>query len=366
MTARRLLALFAVVLGLGAGISLWSTRTTGVPGGAPVEGVLAPFRPELAGPWETVARIPARSLGRGSIIDLDERGDTLYVLHVDHWVRIVGGNVSDVFGTNIRGAPNWLAAGAAIRAVPGGVLILDRVRQVVSRWSAEGMRGIEHDFRPQGGSKASIIIDGLAADTTGTVLVALRLTPLEGAGRWMVLRGRLDDTRFDTVYRSADTAQLGDVHDIPRMSPMGRGDFLLMPALGWKMMTVDTAGRTGGLRVRADGPRFAVPDSIRTGYARVVDRFPPAQRTAYALPAAFPAIRGVTTDGRGHVIVLVATGAETTQVEVLGLGGESIGRPWKEPESRATFVANGSVFRVDDDEGFTRIDRQRIRVPGER
>lgn len=362
MNARRLLTLLGVTLLAGSAFAWWP-RAAGSGIGAPAQGVLAPFLPGLLGAWEEVARIPAQRLGAGAILDLDERGDTLYVLQRDRWMRIAAGEVSEPYGSAVKGSPQWLASGTAIRAVPGGAVIIDRGRGVISQWTDDGSRVAEHDFRARTGLAA--LMEGVAASADGTLLVASRRVLKDGEGEWIVLRGELSATRFDTVYRGAKDPAEAEAHNVPRMAALPGGGFLLMPALEWRLISL--AATTDALTDvrRQGGPRWTVPDSIQRGYARLIEQLPPAQRVVHALPGTFPPVRGVSVDAFGRVLVLVAAGATATHVELLTTSGTPIGRLWEAPEARIVFVANGGAFRVEESDDYTTVERLRPLPPRE-
>lgn len=356
MTARRLLALFALVLLAGSAIAWWPVSATAA-SEAPSEGTLAPYRQEILTPWIEVARIPAEKLGRGAILDLDERGDTLYVLQSNHWLRIVGREVSDPYGSTAKGSPTWLDAGSAIRAVPDGALIIDRGRGVISRWSNDGRRGEEHDFRARTGLAS--MMEGLAVDTSGVLMVTVRRILESGDGDWLVLRGALPDAQFDTVFRGSTELQEAEAHNAPKLAARPDGGFVVMPALEWRMVSFATNGSLSADISRDQGPRWAVPDSVRHQYSHLLERFPPQQRAAHALPRTFPPVRSVSVDASGRMLVLVASGPQSTHVELLDPTGAPLGRLWDTPESRVVFVANGAAFRLQESSDATIIERLR-------
>jgi len=354
MNARRLLALLGVTL-LGGSAFAWWPRAAGSESDVPAEGVLAPYHPALLGAWEEVARIPAQRLGTGAILDLDERGDTLYVLQRDRWMRIAAGEVSDPFGSPVKGSPQWLGSGTAIRAVPGGAVIIDRGRGVVTQWADDGSRGLEHDFRARKGLGS--LLEGVAASAEGVMLVSTRQVLDGGDGEWIVLRGRLESATFDTIYRGAKDPPEAEAHNTPRMAAVPSGGFLLMPALEWRLISLAAATDVMTDVRRQGGPRWTVPDSIVRGYARLMERLPPAQRVVHALPRTFPPVRGVSVDAFGRVLVLVAAGVSATHVELLTAGGTPIGRLWDAPEARTVFIANGAAFRIEESDDYTTVER---------
>ena len=361
MNARRLLGLLALSLSLGSVIAFWPTARVPDSQAAPSVGHLAPHRPELSGPWEEVARIPAERLGRGAILDVDEKSDTLYVLQVDRWMWIADGEVSDALGSPVQGSPTWLSAGKAIRSVAGGVVIVDRGRQVISRWDLDGFRRSEHDFRARAG-RASMLEDVIAG-SDGALLVSVRRILDSGEGEWVVLRGQLEATRFDTIYRGSKRIPQAEAHNTPIMAAGPDGTFLLIPSLEWRFLWLDSTGVVLHERVRADGPRWAVPDSIRNDFSQLLERLPPAQRIAIALPSTFPPVRDVTIDSFDRILVLEATGVATTHVEMMSAAGVPMGRLWADPEVQTVFVANGALFRVSEFADFTRVERLRPAAP---
>ena len=359
MNARRLLGLFGLILVVGFVVAYWPT-TTGPPTAAePPEGMLAPHRPELVGPWEEVARVPAERLGRGAIVDLDEYQDTLYIAQRDRWFWVADDAVSEPLGSPTQGSPTWLGAAVAIRGVAGGAVILDRGRNMVSHWRLDGTRGVETDLRPRDG--LAVIVDGVAAQADGTLLVSVRRILVDGDGEWIVLRGVIGPARFDTVYRGAKDPREAEAHNSPKLAVAPDGSFLIAPALEWKFISVSRAGTVLGDRSREDGPRWAVPDSIRRQYQTLLERFPPAHRVAHALPATFPPVRALSSHSQGNLLVLVASGPEETHVELLDANAVPISRLWPAPESLSIFLANGAVFRVRETADFTIIERQRLR-----
>lgn len=356
MNAQRLLTLLLGALLVGWAMTQWPVDAT-PSDGAPSEGELAPFRPDLLSPWQEIARIPAEQLARGGIIDLDERGDTLYVLQSDGWFRAIGGELSDRFGSPAKGSPTWLGSAIAIKAVPGGVFIMDRVRGVISRWSADGIRGVEHDFRARTGRGA--LMEGLSVGADGMLLVSVRHILENGDGDWLVLRGQLAASAFDTIYRGSKAVAEAEAHNAPKLAARPDGGYLLMPALEWRMLSLDAAGAVSGDITRQAGPRWAVSDSIRRNFARLLERLPPRQRLAHALPATLPPVRAVTIDPNGRILVLVASGIQTMHVELLAASGEPIGRLWAEAETLSVFLANGAAFRVRESADHTTIERLR-------
>lgn len=363
MDARRLLAFLGLALIAGSAFAWWP-RAADVESELPSVGLLAPYHPDLLGAWEEVARIPAEHLGRGEILDLDELGDTLFVLQADRWLRFTAGGeaLAGPFGSPVKGSPTWLESGSAIRAVPGGAVIIDRGRAVITRWSSDGSRGAERDFRARTGLGATM--ESIAVNADGTLLVSLRRILEDADGEWIVLRGRLGAAQFDTVYRGAKDPPEGEAHNIPRMATLPAGGFLLMPALEWRLLLFGQSDSATPSDVRRlDAPRWPVPDSIHHQYAKLLERLPPAQRITHALPPSFPPVRGLTVDASSRVLVLVAAGAANTHVEMLTTLGAPIGRLWDAPESRTVFVANGAAFRVEESADFTTIERLRPLAP---
>lgn len=364
-SSRRLLssvAVLTVALGVAAGVS----QHLDWPAASPEEaGSPAPLRADWAGPWEVAGRIPADRLGRGEIVDLHARGDTLYLLQRQQWYRLgPDGQLAGPFGTASPGAPGRIAHGLAIQRTATGVYVLDASLREVSRWSPEGARLEALAVGPHE-DRASFRPEEMVVDAAGAVVVSGRVTvrdPRGGGSGWAVVR--LEPGSPAPVPILVDTTLApSSAHRRPHLTALPGGGVLVANALTYELRRYDEAGRFTGSVRRPDPPVHPVSQTVRADYLKHVARLPSAARRGMELPEHYPPVRRVAARADGRTVVLLAAGVESFGAEVVDAAGVPLGRLWRDAVDGPVFAAPDALYRVRHEMNGAVLERQRITLP---
>lgn len=352
-----------LITGLGALVFLGWVAARTLPSAeaddAPAAGKLAPFDSARAGTWEALARIPADHLGRGGVIAMDARADTLFLLWGSSWLWVHGDSVRGPFGSRVEGDPTSLHSGVGIVARDDHVLILDGARQVLSRWSLDGRRGAETDLRgPEGQALQHLALGD--AGTAAVVVASLAVT--DTTLSWHLVRHADPGIAggADTLRQHLGRGVPFAAYDVPWLAT--HGDTLTaLFSHSARILSLDHAGRTRRDVLRADQPRWPTPDSSRRAMARWAGLVPPSTLRLLALPPLMPPLRGLTIAPTGERIVLTAAGDHALHAELLDGDGRAIARLWADAESVPVHAVRGALFRLRDLEAVLVVERQRVR-----
>ena len=359
MNTSRLLTALAVILVLGWGVR-FGLRPAG-DAGAPTAGILADFDASLASTWHEVARIDHPDVLGLRIHAVDAAGDTVLIVQSGRWLLIVDGTLLGPFGSTVRGSPTWLARGIAGGFSPQGIVILDAGRNVLSLWSTTGERLAERELRLASGY--AVQHQALAVDASGRVLVQSIVTHDDGSSPTEVRYPRFGDdarTQPDTLVHRLLHGDPSAAYATPLLATRPDGSYVTVNALTWQ---IEVYGATDGLAqraVRATGPRWATPDSVRRHLARFTEQMDPRYRNGMQFPALIPPVRGITRSASGHLITLSADANDHLHAEVLQLDGSALGRLWRLPEPLPVFAAGGALYRLRELDDVTVLERQTL------
>lgn len=353
----------SLLTGLGGLVLLgWGAAQMLRPSGedeAPAAGALAPFDASRAGPWEEVARVPAERLGRGNVVALDARGDTLFLLWSTSWLWLHGDSMHGPFGSRIAGDPASLRAGVGLVAQDRQVLILDGARQMLSRWSLDGARGTESPLASADDRTLQHLGFG-AADGAAVVVASLEIG--DTTAGWHLVRHAVsaDGDRTDTLRRDLGRGVPFAAYDLPWFASHGDTITALF-AHSARLLSMDAAGRTSRDVTRTDQPRWPMPDSSRRALAKWAGVVPATMLRLLALPPLMPPLRGVTIAPTGERIVLTARGDDAFHVELVDGEGRAIARLWERSEPWPIHLARGAIYRLRDLDDVLVVERQRLR-----
>jgi hypothetical protein len=352
-----------LITGLGALVFLGWIAARALPsveeGDAPAAGRLAPVDASRARPWEELARIPAAHLGRGGVIAMDARDDTLFLLWGSSWLWVHRDSVRGPFGSRVSGDPTSLGAGIGIVARRDHVLILDGARQVLSRWSLDGTRGPETDLRGPDGQALHHLALG---DAGSAAVVVASLAVADTTLAWHLVRHADPGgaARADTLRQQLGRGVPFAAYDVPWFAT--HGDTLTaIFSHSARLLSLDAAGRTRRDVQRVDQPRWPTADSTRRAMARWASLVTPATLRLLALPPLMPSLRGLTIAPTGERLVLTAAGDRALHAELLDSEGRAVARLWAEAESAPVHAVRGALFRLRDLDAVLVVERQRVR-----
>jgi hypothetical protein len=348
-------ALAAATLALGLVVSFGGhTEPLRDVSSPPDEGQLLPL-PDHLPPWETVAEISPERLGPGEVVDLEARGDTVYLLQPHTWTRIHRDTTAGPFGSNVTGDPNWIAGGAAITSRDSLVYVLDGRRLQLSSWTRTGRRLSAIEIERRG---SALQAEHLAVGRDGSIYVSAFEVGANTDGRWMVLR-------FDGRRGAPDTLLIRPAgpsgrYAITFVEPTPQGELLVVDGLHYVLRWYGPDGTERRRATREGYARWKVPDSVRTEYGAIVMSMPPPVRARFELPEYWPPVRGVAMQPDGRILVLLTAGARTLHAEVLEASGEGRVRLTEEASQDLLFPGSDGVYRIRHEPDTTRIERRRL------
>jgi hypothetical protein len=348
--ARRLLPAIGGLLLLGWGAS-FLTRPAPVAGGT-VVGSLAGFDATLAEPWQPVVTLAGDALDGGRILALDERDDTLVLAHPHAVSVVVEGRVHRRFGSDVTGAPEFIARAAGIAIVDSGIALLDAPLHRVDLWSFAGARYARIAL-PTGTLGAQY--GSVAADRGAALVPAFRHGDRDG-GWWIF---RVTPTGLDTLVARHALNARGAAYRQLLVAPVAAGYAALDALSGW-LYALDAAGAHGDSTQRPDPLQYRVPDASRARVRDIAATIPAEMRRALDIGDYAPSARALSATADGRLFVLTGDLDDAMHVEVLAPDGRAVGRLWQEPERAQLFLVRGRVYRIREVEESLVIERQSL------
>lgn len=320
---------------------------------ATMKGRLAAFDASLATEWEPVATLDGDALEGGRILALDARGDTLVLAHPHAVSVIVAGRLIHRFGSDVVGAPEFIARAAGIATTDHGIAVLDPPQHRMDFWRPDGSR-IARVVLPtsrQGAQYAAVT----ALDRA--VLVTAFLHSDDGPGWWI---WRVAPTATDTVLARHAAGEAGAAYRIPMVAAF-RDTLSVLDALNGSVLTLGKDGQRLDSTARPDHPMFRVPERSRRRLREMSATMPQALRRALDVGDYGPSTRALSASEDGRLLVLTADLDEAMHVELLDRNAQPIGRLWDEAESAQLFLVRGRVYRLREDDARFVIDRLTLR-----
>lgn len=348
--SRRLIPIVGGLLLLGWGAS-FLTRPTPAGGGAAV-GSLAAFDSTLAGPWQPVITLTDDALDGGPIVALDARHDTVVLAHRHAVTVIVNGRVARRFGSDVTGAPEFIARGAGIALTDAGIAMLDAPLHRVDTWTFDGHRQ----------SRLALPTDGIGAQygalvPAGGVAVLSAFRHGETDGGWWLFR--VGETTLDTLLARHARGEAGAAFRIPLVTPTDAGYANLDAMTGW-LVPLDGHGVRGDSTQRRDQLLYPVSEQSRRRVRDLAAAMPADLRRALDVGELAPSARAVSASDDGRLLVLTGDLEDAMHVEVLAPDGQNIGRLWRDAEPSQLFLVRGSVYRIREVAESLVIDRQSL------
>lgn len=337
--AHRILPALGGLLLVGWGVS-YVTRPTPAEAFAD-SGTLARADSTLAGPWQPLAMLEGEALEGGRILAVDFRGDTLVLAHPHAVSIIVNGTLRHRFGSDVVGAPEFIARGAGIALTAQGIAVLDAPQHRLDYWSPDGQR-LARVMLPTGRLGGQY---GAMVSLDSAVLVTAFRHSESAAGWWV---WRVTPTTMDTLVACHACGAPGAAFRIPQVAA-GPGGYVLLDALTGVVLTLDAQGVRRDSTQRPAHPRYAVPESARRRVAQIAATMPEALRRTLDVGDYAPSTRAIDVTADGGLILLTANLEDATHVEILAGDARPIGRLWAEPEAAQVFLVRQRVIRLRED-----------------
>lgn len=346
--SRRLLPAIGGLLLLGWGAS-FLTRPAPAADSAAV-GSLASYDSTLAGPWLAVVTLRDDALDGGRILALDARHDTLVLAHPHAVSVVVGGRVQRRFGSDVTGAPEFIARAAGIALVDSGIALLDAPLHRVDLWSFDGTRRARI---PLPTSALGAQYGAVTADRGRALVTAFRHGDRDGG--WWVFR--LSAAGLDTLVARHAADARGAAYRMPLVATTAAGYASLDALDGW-LVALDADGARGDSARRDDQRRFRIPERSRARVRDIAATIPAEMRRALEVGEFAPSARALTATADGRLLVLTGDLEDAMHVEVLAPDGRGIGRLWRDADRAQLFLVRGSVYRVREADAAIVIERQ--------
>lgn len=314
-----------------------------------MRGRLAAFDAALAGAWEPVATLDGDALEGGRILALDARGDTLVLAHAHAVSVLVDGRLVHRFGSDVVGAPEFIARGAGIAMTDHGIAVLDPPLHRVDFWRPDGTR-IARVALPSSSQGAQYA--ALTSLDNAVVVTAFRHGE-EGPGWWI---WRVAPSATDTVMARHAAGEAGAAFRIPMVAAF-RDTLVVLDALRGTVLTLRPDGQRLDSTARPDHPRYRVPERSRRRLREMSATMPQALRRALDVGDYGPSARALTGSADGRLLVLTADLEDAMHVELLDRGARPIGRLWDAAEPAQLFLVRGRVYRLREDDARYVIDR---------
>lgn len=314
-----------------------------------MHGRLATFDASLAAAWEPIATLDGDALEGGRILALDARNDTLVLAHPHAVSVLVNGRLVHRFGSDVVGAPEFIARGAGIALTDHGIAVLDPPQHRVDFWRPDGARiaRVALPSSSQGAQYAAV------ASLDHAVLVTAFLHSDAGPGWWV---WRVTPTATDTVLARHAAGEAGAAFRIPMVGAL-RDTLWLLDALRGTMFTLGPDGKRLDSTARPDHPRSRVPERSRRRLREMSATMPQALRRALDVGDYGPSTRALSATEDGRLLVLTADLDEAMHVELLDRAARPMGRLWEAAESAQLFLVRGRVYRLREDDARYVIDR---------
>lgn len=351
--SRRLLPVVGGLLLLGWGAS-FLMRPAPADGG-PAVGSLAPFDSTLAAGWQPVVTLAGEALDGGRILALDARHDTVVLAHPHAITVVVDGRVARRFGSDITGAPEFIARGAGVAITSAGIALLDSPIHRLDTWSFEGERTARLSLPTAG---AGVTYGNLVPSDDGALVSAYRQGETDGG--WWVLR--VTATGIDTLLARYALGARGGAYRIPLVTPTASGYASLDAMTAW-LVPLSATGARGDSTQRPDPVRYRVSEKSRRRVRDLAATMPVDLQRALDLGEFAPAARAVTAAADGRLLVLSGDLDDAMHVEVLAPDGRDIGRLWRDADDAQFFLVRGSVYRIREVEESLVIERQSLSPP---
>ncbi len=346
--SRRLIPIVGGLLLLGWGAS-FLTRPAPA-GGAAAVGSLASFDSTLASAWPPVVSLGDDALDGGRILALDARHDTLVLAHPHAVTVVVGGRVARRFGSDVTGAPEFIARGAGIAITEAGIAVLDAPLHRVDTWTFDGTRRTRLALPSSaiGAQYGALVPAGGAA-----VLSAYRHGEADG-GWWLF---RVSETTLDTLLARHARGERGAAFRIPLVTPTASGYSNLDAMSGW-LVPLDLRGSRGDSTQRRDQLMYPVSEQSRRRVRDLAATMSADLRRALDVGELAPSARAITATADGRLLVLTGDLDDAMHVEVLAADGQAIGRLWRDAEHSQLFLVRGGVYRIREVAESLVIERQ--------
>lgn len=348
--SRRLIPIVGGLLLLGWGASFLTRPATADSG--PALGALARFDSTLASPWQPIITLTDDALDGGRILAVDARHDTLVLAHPHAVTVVVNGRVARRFGSDVTGAPEFIARGAGIAITDAGIAVLDAPLHRVDTWTFDGSRQtrLALPSAAVGAQYGALVPAGGAA-----VLSAYRHGETDG-GWWLF---RVGETALDTLLARHARGERGAAFRIPLVTPTASGYANLDAMTGW-LVPLDLHGTRGDSTQRQEQLKYPVPEESRRRVRDLAATMPADLRRALDVGEFAPSARAITATDDGRLLVLTGDLDDAMHVEVLAPDGQNIGRLWRDAEHSQLFLVRGSVYRVREVAESLVIERQSL------
>lgn len=351
--SRRLLPAVGGLLLLGWGASFLMRPAPAA--GGPAVGSLAPFDSTLVGPWQPVVTLAGEALDGGRIVAIDARGDTVVLAHPHAISVIVDGRVVRRFGSDVTGAPEFIARGAGIAITPAGIALLDAPLHRLDTWTFEGERTMRLSLPTAG---AGVTYGNVVPIDGGALVSAYRQGETDGG--WWVLRVTVSGV--DTLLARYALGARGSAYRIPLVTPTAAGYASLDAMTAW-LVPLAATGARGDSTQRPDPVRYRISEKSRRRVRDLAATMPADLQRALDVGEFAPAARAVTATADGRLLVLSGDLDDAMHVEVLAPDGREVGRLWRDADGAQLFLVRGSVFRIREVEEALVIERQSLSPP---
>lgn len=336
-----------LLIGWGA-----SYLTRPAPAAAAV-GQLAPVDSSLGGPWVPLATLAGDALDAGRIIAADLLGDTLVLAHPHAVSIVVDGALRHRFGSDVVGAPEFIARGAGIALTARGIAVLDAPQHRIDVFGPDGTRRQRMSL-PTGSAGAQY---GALTPLDDALLLTAFQHGRAGSG-WRVWR--VAATSLDTLVHCHACGEAGAAFRIPHVAAREDG-YVLLDALTGALLTLAADGSIRDSTQRDGHPRFAVPEATKRRVAEISATMPDDARRALAVGDYAPSTRALATTSDGRIVVLTANLDEATHVEVLDRRARPLGRLSERPDDAQLFLVRQQVVRVREEGERYVIERLALR-----
>jgi hypothetical protein len=379
LSRRLLIALAALAV---ASFALWISSPTEEleePTEAPAPaGTWPPWKAELLEPPTLVARVPAEILARGPVVDVELRGDTVFLLQNTQWLAAWRRGSRGPYPAVATAGPGGVGRGlgrlgraVAFDVVDGYVYVLDGARREITTWTLGGelvsVRALAR--RPADESPwLQRLAERLQVDGLRRAYVAVQGGSSRGPTEWLLLRYTLGhDARAappETIFREPVGAAPGGALVAPSFSVTSAARLLIGVAADYRLIWLDDRGHQERATRRADPPRAAVPDSIRREYGRLLRRLPRSARDAYRLPRYWPPLRRLHLRADGTILAVTQSGTEEVHVELLDHAGQAVARLTEIPLPEPVFLCEEGYLWLHQELQSTDVLLRRLRRRG--